>query len=132
MRWFERKVAVVTGAGTGKACVLLIAREGGKVWDQTMATNLRGTLLCCRHRHPTDDRPRRWRDRQHVVVPGAQGVTSGRRPTAASKAAMNLLAASLASQYGHAQIRCKAVEPDLIMTWRFLTKLDGCMQWHLP
>lgn len=44
---------------------------------------------------------------------------------------MNLLAASLASQYGHAQIRCKAVEPDLIMTWRFLTKLDGCMQWHL-
>lgn len=38
------------------------------VWDQNMATNLRGMLLCCRQAIC----PRRWRDRQHVVVPGAQ------------------------------------------------------------
>ncbi|WP_407187725.1 SDR family oxidoreductase [Bradyrhizobium centrosematis] len=100
------------------------------VWDQTMTTNLRGTLLCCRQAIP-----------QMVVRGGGaivnmsscQGLSGDTAQTsyAASKAAMNMLSASLATQYGHAHIRCNAVAPGLIMTERLLAKLDECMQRHL-
>ncbi|AKK62427.1 SDR family oxidoreductase [Xanthomonas oryzae] len=100
------------------------------VWDQTMATNLRGTLLCCRQAIA-----------QMLVRGGGaivnmsscQGLSGDTAQTAyaASKAAMNMLSASLATQYGHAQIRCNAVAPGLIMTERLLAKLDASMQAHL-
>ncbi|MCS3452381.1 NAD(P)-dependent dehydrogenase (short-subunit alcohol dehydrogenase family) [Bradyrhizobium elkanii] len=198
---FADKVAVVTGAGIGKACALAIAREGGRavvadidgsaaiactaqiaseadralasatdiadahavaalfetaerhfggvdllvhltprdrgildldlaVWDQTMATNLRGTLLCCRQAIP------RMIGRGGgaiVNTSSCQGLSGDTAQTsyAASKAAMNMLSASLATQYGHAQIRCNAVAPGLIMTDRLLAKLDECTQRHL-
>lgn len=198
---FADKVAVVTGAGIGKACAVAIAREGGRVvvadidgsaaiactaqiaseadralasatdiadahavaalfetaechfggvdllvhltprdrgildldlavWDQTMATNLRGTLLCCRQAIP------RMIGRGGgaiVNTSSCQGLSGDTAQTsyAASKAAMNMLSASLATQYGHAQIRCNAVAPGLIMTDRLLAKLDECTQRHL-
>ncbi|MCS4113090.1 MULTISPECIES: SDR family oxidoreductase [Bradyrhizobium] len=198
---FADKVAVVTGAGIGKACALAIAREGGRVvvadidgsaaiactaqiaseadralasatdiadahavaalfetaechfggvdllvhltprdrgildldpavWNQTMATNLRGTLLCCGQAIP------RMIGRGGgaiVNTSSCQGLSGDTAQTsyAASKAAMNMLSASLATQYGHAQIRCNAVAPGLIMTDRLLAKLDECTQRHL-
>lgn len=73
-------------------------------WDQTMATNLRGMLLCCRQ----------------AISPAAvaivnmsscQGLSGDTAQTsyAASKAAMKMLSASLATQYCHVQIRCNAL-----------------------
>nr|WP_247387913.1 SDR family NAD(P)-dependent oxidoreductase [Bradyrhizobium sp. 49] len=62
-----------------------------------------------------------------------QGLSADPAQTsyAASKAAMKMLWASLATQYGHAQIRWNAIAPGLVMTERLLTKLDECMQRHL-
>ncbi len=100
------------------------------VWDQTMATNLRGTLLCCRQAIP---RMIARGGGAIVNMSSCQGLSGDTSHTsyAASKAAMNMLSASLATQYGHAQIRCNAVAPGLIMTERLLAKLDECMQRHL-
>lgn len=100
------------------------------VWDQTMATNLRGTLLCCRQAIP---RMIARGGGAIVNMSSCQGLSGDTAHTsyAASKAAMNMLSASLATQYGHAQIRCNAVAPGLIMTERLLAKLDECMQRHL-
>ncbi|MCP3371922.1 SDR family oxidoreductase [Bradyrhizobium cajani] len=100
------------------------------VWDETMATNLRGTLLCCRQAIPGMIA----RGGGAIVnMSSCQGLSGDIALTsyAASKAAMNMLSASLATQYGHAQIRCNAVAPGLIMTERLLAKLDECMQRHL-
>jgi len=100
------------------------------VWDETMATNLRGTLLCCRRAIPGMIA----RGGGAIVnMSSCQGLSGDTTLTsyAASKAAMNMLSASLATQYGHAQIRCNAVAPGLIMTERLLAKLDECMQRHL-
>ncbi|WP_342202968.1 SDR family oxidoreductase [Mesorhizobium carmichaelinearum] len=100
------------------------------VWDQTMATNLRGTLLCCRQAIP---RMIARGGGAIVNMSSCQGLSGDTALTsyAASKAAMNMLSASLATQYGHAQIRCNAVAPGLIMTERLQAKLDERMQWHL-
>ncbi|MBB5405909.1 glucose 1-dehydrogenase [Paraburkholderia youngii] len=100
------------------------------VWDQTLATNLRGTLLCCR------------RGIEYMLARGGgvivnmsscQGLSGDTAQTAyaASKAAMNMLSLSLATQYGHAAIRCNAVAPGLVMTERLAAKLDDAMQRHL-
>ncbi|WP_267132187.1 glucose 1-dehydrogenase [Xanthomonas campestris] len=100
------------------------------VWDQTMATNLRGTLLCCRE----GIAQMIARGGGAIVnMSSCQGLSGDTAQTAyaASKAAMNMLSASLATQYGHAQIRCNAVAPGLIMTERLLAKLDASMQAHL-
>ncbi|WP_253075260.1 SDR family NAD(P)-dependent oxidoreductase [Bradyrhizobium sp. 138] len=94
-------------------------------WDQTMATNLRGMLLCCRQ----------------AISPAAVAIVNmsscqelsgdtAQTSYAASKAAMKMLSASLATQYGHAQIRCNAIAPGLGMTECLLAKLDECMQRH--
>ncbi|MGL3210774.1 SDR family oxidoreductase [Bradyrhizobium sp. BR 1433] len=100
------------------------------VWDQTMATNLRGTLLCCREAIP---RMIARGGGAIVNMSSCQGLSGDTAQTsyAASKAAMNMLSGSLATQYGHVQIRCNAVAPGLIMTERLLAKLDERMQRHL-
>ncbi|UKE48936.1 SDR family oxidoreductase [Xanthomonas translucens pv. cerealis] len=101
-----------------------------EVWDQTMATNLRGTLLCCRQAVP---RMIARGGGAIVVMSSCQGLSGDTAQTsyAASKAAMNMLSTSLATQYGHAQIRCNAVAPGLIMTDRLVAKLDDATQRHL-
>ncbi|WP_249027519.1 SDR family oxidoreductase [Xanthomonas theicola] len=101
------------------------------IWDQTMATNLRGTLLCCRQAIP---RTIARGGGAIVNMSACQGPSGDTAQTsyAAAKAAMNMLSASLATQYGHAQIRCNAVAPGLIMTERLVAKLDESMQRHLP
>lgn len=100
------------------------------VWDETMATNLRGTLLCCRQAIP---RMIARGGGAIVNMSSCQGLSGDTAQTsyAASKAAMNMLSASLATQYGQSQIRCNAVAPGLIMTERLLAKLDECMQRRL-
>ncbi|AVS76870.1 glucose 1-dehydrogenase [Paracidovorax avenae] len=100
------------------------------VWDQTMATNLRGTLLCCRQ---AIARMTARSGGAIVNMSSCQGLSGDTAQTAyaASKAAMNMLTASIATQYGHAQVRCNAVAPGLIMTERLVARLDESMQQHL-
>lgn len=196
MARFEGKVAVVTGAGIGKACAFAIAREGGRVvvadidgsaaitctaqiaaeaghalalaMDiadaqavaallETAERHFAGVdLLVERHASdpalPCDPRPgpgglgSEHGDQSarhaallpagHIVRGGGaivnmsscQGLSGDTAQTsyAAAEAAMKMLSASLATQYGHAQIRCNA-----IATEHLLAKLDECMQRHL-
>nr|WP_287190325.1 SDR family NAD(P)-dependent oxidoreductase [Mesorhizobium sp.] len=68
------------------------------VWDQTMVTKLRGALFCCRQAIP-----RMIARGVGVIVnmSSCQGLSGDTAQTsyAASKAAMNMLSASLATQY---------------------------------
>ncbi|AXF77969.1 SDR family oxidoreductase [Erwinia tracheiphila] len=100
------------------------------IWDQIIATNLRGTLLCCRQALP------------HMVARGGgaiinmtscQGLSGDTTLTSysASKAGINMLTASLATQYGQSGIRCNAVAPGLIITERLAAKLNDTMRQHL-
>jgi NAD(P)-dependent dehydrogenase (short-subunit alcohol dehydrogenase family) len=85
------------------------------VWDQAMAANLRGPLLGCKYAIP-------------VMVRAGGGViintasTSGligdtRRPAyAASKAGVISLTQTVATQYGHAGIRCVGIAPGLMLS----------------
>lgn len=80
------------------------------VWDKTMAANLRGTLFCCRRAIP----PMIAGGGGAIVnMSSCQGLSgdTALTPYAASKAATNMLSASLATPCGHPQIRWNAVAP---------------------
>jgi NAD(P)-dependent dehydrogenase (short-subunit alcohol dehydrogenase family) len=98
----------------------IIGRDGDvagmdvAVWDQTMAVNLRGTMLGCKHAIP------RLLERGGVIVntssnSGLSGDLS-RSAYGASKAGINALTMYVATQYGMRGIRCNAVSPGLVMT----------------
>lgn len=85
------------------------------VWDQTMAVNLRGTMLGCKHVVA------------HLLARGGGAVVnttsdsglSGdltRSAYGASKAGINAITVYMATQYGMQGVRCNAVSPGLVMT----------------
>lgn len=85
------------------------------VWDQTMAVNLRGTMLGCKHAIP------RLLERGGGVIVNTSsnsGLSGDLSRTAygASKAGINALTMYVATQYGRRGIRCNAVSPGLVMT----------------
>lgn len=91
-----------------------------ELWDQTMAINVRGPMLTCKHVLP------------HMIAAGggsiintssASGLTGDlvRAAYAASKAALNSLTWSIATMYGKQGVRCNAVAPGLILSERHLT-----------
>lgn len=91
-----------------------------ELWDQTMAVNVRGPMLTCKHVLP------------HMIATGggsiintssASGLTGDlvRAAYAASKAALNSLTWSIATMYGKHGVRCNAVAPGLILSERHLT-----------
>jgi NAD(P)-dependent dehydrogenase (short-subunit alcohol dehydrogenase family) len=85
------------------------------VWDQTMAVNLRGTMLGCKHAIP------RMLERGSgaIVNTSSNSGLSGdlsRTAYGASKAGINALTMYVATQYGMRGIRCNAVSPGLVMT----------------
>lgn len=85
------------------------------VWDQTMAVNLRGTMLGCKHAIP------RLLERGGGVIVNTSsnsGLSGDLSRTAygASKAGINALTMYVATQYGMQGIRCNAVSPGLVMT----------------
>jgi NAD(P)-dependent dehydrogenase (short-subunit alcohol dehydrogenase family) len=85
------------------------------VWDQTMAVNLRGTMLGCKHAIP------RLLERGGGVIVNTSsnsGLSGDLSRTAygASKAGINALTMYVATQYGMRGIRCNAVSPGLVMT----------------
>jgi len=87
------------------------------LWDRTMAVNVRGPMLTCKHVLP------------HMIAAGggsiinttsASGLTGDlvRAAYAASKAALNSLTWSIATMHGKQGIRCNAIAPGLILSER--------------
>ncbi len=85
------------------------------VWDQTMAVNLRGTMLGCKLAIPR----LLERGRGVIVNTSSNSGLSGdlsRTAYGASKAGINALTMYVATQYGRRGISCNAVSPGLVLT----------------
>lgn len=85
------------------------------VWDRTMRVNLRGPMLGCKHAIP------RMIERGGGAIintSSASGLTGdiARAAYAASKAGLQSLTQSVATQYGKQGIRCNAIAPGIIAT----------------
>ncbi|MGE4238841.1 SDR family NAD(P)-dependent oxidoreductase [Ramlibacter sp.] len=90
-----------------------VASTSVALWDETLAVNVRGQMLGCKHAIP------------HMLAGGGgsivntsslSGIAGELTSTAygASKAAINQLTRAVATQYGRKGIRCNAVLPGLI------------------
>jgi NAD(P)-dependent dehydrogenase (short-subunit alcohol dehydrogenase family) len=88
-----------------------------ELWDQTMAVNVRGPMLTCKHVLP------------HMIAAGggsivntasASGLVGDLVRTAygASKAALGSLTWSIATMYGKQGVRCNAIAPGLVLSER--------------
>ena len=85
------------------------------VWDRTMAVNLRGVMLGCKHALP------------HMLERGGGSIVNTSSGSAergdltlsayaTSKGGVNTLTLYVAAQYGKQGIRCNAIAPGLILT----------------
>jgi len=85
-----------------------------EVWDTILRINLRGTMIACRAAIP------HLRQRGGAIVNTSSGAAlSGalsHSAYSASKAAINSLTLSIATQHGKQGIRCNAICPGLIVT----------------
>jgi NAD(P)-dependent dehydrogenase (short-subunit alcohol dehydrogenase family) len=86
-----------------------------ELWNRTMAVNLAGPMLACKHGVP------------HVIAAGGGSIintssgaalTGDSRTTAygCSKAALSCLTMYVASAYGKQGIRCNAIAPGLVLS----------------
>ena len=91
-----------------------IARMDVALWDRTMAVNLRGAMLGCKHAIPE-----MIRGGGGVIINTSSGAGTLAEPIrtayGASKAALNSLTRSVAVQYGKRNIRCVAIAPGITM-----------------
>jgi NAD(P)-dependent dehydrogenase (short-subunit alcohol dehydrogenase family) len=91
-----------------------IAAMDVHVWDRTMAVNVRGAVLGCKHAIP-----HLLSRGGGVIINTSSGAGTLAEPVrvayAASKAALNSLTRSVAVQYGKQGIRCVAVAPGITM-----------------
>lgn len=92
-----------------------IAELEAEVWDRTMRINLRGPMLGCKFAIP------RLIERGGGVIvntSSASGLVGDdtRAAYSASKAGLQSLTQSVATQYGKAGIRCNAIAPGVIET----------------
>ena len=94
---------------------LAVAELETEVWDRTMRVNLRGPMLGCKYAIP------RMIERGGGTIintSSASGLTgdTARSAYAASKAGLQSLTLSVATQYGKQGIRCNAIAPGVIAT----------------
>jgi NAD(P)-dependent dehydrogenase (short-subunit alcohol dehydrogenase family) len=105
------------------------------VWDTTMAVDLRGPMLACKHAIPI------------MVAQGGGSIVNTASVAAhagdlqfmaygAAKAALVNLTKSIATRYGKANIRCNAIAPGMILTPTAQQRLsddiiDMVMRHHL-
>ena len=85
------------------------------VWDRTMAVNLRGVMLGCKHALP------RMLERGAGSIINTSSGSADRGDLnlsayATSKGGVNTLTLYVAAQYGKQGIRCNAISPGLILT----------------
>ena len=92
-----------------------IASMDADIWDRTMTTNVRGTMLGCKHALP-----QMLKRGGGVIVntSSTYGVSAyiSLPAYSASKAAINSITRHVAASYGKQGIRCNAVAPALVMT----------------
>ncbi|MEO8805187.1 MAG: SDR family oxidoreductase [Burkholderiaceae bacterium] len=85
-----------------------------EVWDAILRTNLRGTMIASRAAIP------HLRQRGGVIINTSSGASLAgalsHTAYSASKAAINSLTQSIATQHGKEGIRCNAIAPGLIVT----------------
>ncbi len=86
-----------------------------EVWDRTMAVNLRGVMLGCKHAIP------RMLERGGGAIVNTSSGSSQRGDLtipsyAVSKGGVDTLTLYVAAQYGKRGIRCNAIAPGLILT----------------
>jgi NAD(P)-dependent dehydrogenase (short-subunit alcohol dehydrogenase family) len=98
------------GIGAGKLGLAGVAVDD---WDVTLATNLRGPMLCCREALPLLDE-----GSSIVFVSSIAGITSGSRLPAydASKAALGGLMRHVAREGAQRGIRANVIAPGLVDT----------------
>lgn len=85
------------------------------VWDRTMAVNLRGVMLGCKHALP----PMLARGGGSIINTSSGSAERGDlmlSAYAASKGGVNTLTFYVAAQYGKQGVRCNAIAPGLILT----------------
>ncbi|HEX3793883.1 MAG TPA: SDR family oxidoreductase [Acidimicrobiales bacterium] len=91
-----------------------IAEMDVAIWDRTMAVNLRGAMLGCKHAIP-----HMLRSGGGVIINASSGAGTLAEPIrvayGASKAALNSLTRSVAVQYGKHNIRCVSIAPGITM-----------------
>lgn len=92
-----------------------IASMDADLWDRTMAVNLRGTMLGCKHAIPAMLK----RGGGSIInTSSTYGLAAfiSLPAYSASKAAINSLTQHVATVYGKQGIRCNAVAPALVLT----------------
>jgi len=100
------------------------------IWDQTMAVNLRGHLLCTRHAIP--HLLKRGGGAMIYTSSGAAYVGEPERVAyAVSKSGINALMRHVASKWGKEGIRSNAIAPGLIMTDNALANMPKEAQDHI-
>jgi NAD(P)-dependent dehydrogenase (short-subunit alcohol dehydrogenase family) len=100
------------------------------IWDQTMAVNLRGHLLCTRHAIP--HLLKRGGGAMIYTSSGAAYVGEPERVAyAVSKSGINALMRHVASRWGKEGIRSNAIAPGLIMTDNALANMPKEAQDHI-
>ncbi len=106
--------AAAIGPGAAGRDVDVLSQQV-EVWDRTMAVNLRGVMLGCKHAIP------------HMLKRGGGSIintSSGsaehgdlvNTAYATSKGGVNTLTMYVATQYGKQGVRCNAIEPGLILS----------------
>ncbi|MCU1344424.1 MAG: short-chain dehydrogenase/reductase [Acidimicrobiia bacterium] len=93
-----------------------------EMWDQTMATNLRGPMLMCKHAIP------RLIERgggSIVIISSGQALSGdlGTVAYASSKSGLLALMRHVATTFGPQGIRCNAIAPGLIETPTMLSQM---------
>lgn len=86
-----------------------------EVWDRTMAVNVRGMMLLCKHGIPSMVE----RGGGSIINMSSTAGLSGDASRAAygvSKGAINALTMNVATAYGKQNVRCNAIAPGLVMT----------------
>jgi NAD(P)-dependent dehydrogenase (short-subunit alcohol dehydrogenase family) len=97
-----------------------VAEESAEHWDLTMAVNLRGQMLGCKHAVPAMIRS----GGGSIINTSSASALAGELTLTAygvSKAAVIQLTRSVATQYGRKGVRCNAVLPGLVTVERQAT-----------
>jgi NAD(P)-dependent dehydrogenase (short-subunit alcohol dehydrogenase family) len=94
-----------------------------EVWDRTMAVNLRGPMLVCKHAVPAMQEAGRGAIVNTSSMSGLLGEHT-HLAYACSKAAIIAFTRHVANMHGHEGIRCNAVAPGLMLTDVALERLS--------
>jgi NAD(P)-dependent dehydrogenase (short-subunit alcohol dehydrogenase family) len=92
-----------------------IAELEAEIWDRTMAVNLRGPMLGCKYAIPA----MLARGGGSIIQTSSASGLAGdltRAAYSASKAGLDSLTRSVATQYGKQGIRCNSIAPGVIAT----------------